>query len=154
GVNACYPLHFWDESMVGDRVLQGMPEPALDGVPIADVAELGRVLAEDPRFVECTVRRFASYLYQKPVGEVSEETIERFVPVLLGSGWDARELALALVLDEAFAPVGGEIGAQLVRAEQLERMIEALTGYVWDAEPPEAYGTIRLATSDEYGLRT
>jgi hypothetical protein len=150
----CYPLRFWDESMVDDRERNDMPPPALDGVPVADAAELGEVIAADPRFAECTARRFGAYLTQTAVEDVPDDQVARWQEILVSTGFDARELALAVVLDESFSPETGTAPRQLVRGEQLDRMLEELTGYTWDAEPPEGWGPVRSGSTDEYGFRT
>lgn len=150
----CYPLRFWDDSLTDDGPDRGMPEPALDGIPVADAADLGQIIAQDPRFAECTARRFGGYLTQTPPLDLPDDDVARWTEALVSSGFDARELALAVVLDPSFAPSAGAIKPQLLRGEQLDRMLEDLVGYSWDANPADGYGPVRFGTSDEYGFRS
>lgn len=149
----CYPIRMWDDVLVDDREGFDLPEPALDGLPVTDLADLGRAIAADPRFATCTTRRFAGYLTQTPPLDVPDAQVDAWTRVLVDSGWDARELVLAIVLDPSFAPTGTVL-PQLVRPEQLDRMMTDLTGWSWRALPPGSYGPVGFATSDEYGYRT
>jgi hypothetical protein len=143
----CYPIPFWDPEGQALRQEVGMPAPGYGGAPVEGLAELGARLAEDPAFATCTARRFASWLGQE--AEPDPGRIEALAEVLVDSGWSARALAVATVLDPAFL----DAPAQLLRPEQLDRLVTQLTGHRWGALPSEDYGPVQLATSDEHGMR-
>jgi hypothetical protein len=143
----CYPVPFWDELGQQHRIEVGMPEPAYEGEPISGLAELGQRLAEDPRFATCTAKRFASWLGQE--SEPDPERVEALASAFVESGYSARALAVETVLDPAF--LSGP--RQLLRPEQLDRLVTQLLGHSWGGLPSE-YGPVQFATSDEHGLRS
>ncbi len=143
----CYPMVYWDPAAVDDRVEDGMPDPAWRGSGVSDLAELGAVVAEDPLFATCTAQRFSTWFSQQDTVDAEElgALTDRFVR----SGYDARELALAVVLSPTFL----EGPPLLVRPEQLARLISDLTGHTWEGLAPDGSGTVAFATTDEHGLR-
>ncbi|MEQ1508695.1 MAG: hypothetical protein ABMB14_41090, partial [Myxococcota bacterium] len=147
---ACYPLKMWDPAGTVSRDDANMPPAALGDVPLDDVGDLGLAIAADPRFATCTARRFAGYLTQRPIEDVPDDEADRLADLLIDAGWDARELALAVVLDPAFL----DGGPQQARPEQVARTFEALTGWRWEVEPEPGYGEVDLALTDRYGYRS
>lgn len=131
--------------------------------------DLGRMIAADPRFARCAAQRFAAYFTERdlealPVGWVSSLT-DGFV----ASGLNAKALAKAIVLSDEFrvshAKAGeseeaaaGVVGLQKLRPEQLDRMIEDLTGYRWQTNATGkvagvTIGVSNLLQSDAVGFR-
>ncbi len=116
----------------------GQP-PAYYGAPGRDMGDLARFIREDDRFSLCTARRFYGWMTETPLTHVPEEAANELQDVLVGSGWNARALARAVVLHPDFRiasstdPVeaDGVVGLQRARPEQLTRLIEDLTGFVW-----------------------
>lgn len=146
-----YPLPMWAPDDTVGWSEADMPSPALGASPVGDLAALGQAVADDPRFARCTARRFLSYLTQTPIEDVPDEDIDRYVPVLVDRGWDARELALEIAIDPAFAP--DRTPPRQLRPEQLARALPAVTGWSWLADVP-GYGVIDHAATDEYGFRS
>ena len=132
-----------------------------------DQSQLGSYIAQDPRFLACTVKRFYSYLTQTDMDAMPLQTQGELLQVFEESGLDARELAKAVVLSEPFkakALSDGRdvVSLQSIRPEQYARFIEDLTGFKWivdldglsnpdcpDANCIEA----NLAVSDDFGFR-
>lgn len=147
---ACYPLGMWDEAQADDRPAALRP-PALGDVPAPDVVALGQAIAADPRFASCTARRFAGYLGQVDPRDVPADEVSRLVDVLLGSGWDARELLLEIALSDWLATRPPLV----IRPEQVDRAIEDLTGFAWTVRADASWAdSARVGTTDDFGLRT
>jgi hypothetical protein len=115
-------------------------DPGYFGYPGGDVAHLGQMIAEDPRFVQCQARRFYAYFQQVPLSAVPHQREAELVRVL-GQNLSAKELVKAIVLDPSFLTshrlrddVEGE-GPTVLRARpwQLARSIADLTGFRWQS---------------------
>ncbi len=147
----CYPLGFWDPQGVDDRASLGLPDPALYGEPVPDLGALGQAIARDPRFADCTARRFWSWMTRTDPASAPEAVVAELADALVASGWDARELMIAAATHPEFA----EAPPAAVRPEQLARAIEALTGARWAGVAPDpSWGEVDLATTDRFGFRT
>jgi hypothetical protein len=140
------PLPMWDPALAAEQQADGMPPAALAAEPVDGLADLGRKIAADPRFATCTARRFAGFLTETPPLEIDADRASALAERLVEADWDARMLVLDIVTDPAPLP------PQHVRPEQLSRMIEDLTGLVWD-DTPESYGQADRLTTDEHGYR-
>jgi hypothetical protein len=143
----CYPISLWDPEAGGDWADVGMPPPAWDGEPVADLAELGRRVAAEPEFASCTARRAAEWFGR--TDETDPVRVEALAAAFVDGGYDFRDLALGVVLDPEFLD-GPPIQA---RPEQLDRLLPALTGHRLDALPSRAWGPVGLLTNDEHGVR-
>jgi len=149
----CYPLQFWDPTLIADRAPAGLPPPAWYGQPVLDLAALGQAIADDPRFADCTARRFWGYLTRTDPAEVPEDLVIELSDVLIDSGWDAQTLMLTIAAHPRFAPGSPDAPAVAIRPRQAERTLHHLTGATWDAQVGD-HGSIPLATTDRYGFRT
>jgi hypothetical protein len=165
----CYPLEPWaggltmegsggqSYSMRDLWALLGLRAPGYYGLG-DDQDELGTYLAADPRFAVCAVRRFYGYLTQTDPDTVPLQTQAELLAVFEDSGMDARELAKAVVLSEAFS--SAEAPLQVIRPEQYARLIEDLTGFRWRTDldrlsdcSEECIGELDLAVTDQFGFR-
>ncbi len=116
-----------------------MREPALFGKRGETLEDLGRLLAEDPRFSLCAAQRFYAYLNHVELEAVPLERASELHETFLESGMNAKELAKAIVLSDDFrvSHVEGEAGAddlvgmKRARPDELATMFEDLTGFVW-----------------------
>jgi hypothetical protein len=128
-----FPYYGYDETWVeteGWGYTTGVAPDyyGLGGETLEDLADL---VASDPRFPQCVARRFWSYFRETPLDEVPVAELDRLQATLEERG-SMRELARAVVLDEAFA--GPEGGALRVRAEALPALFEDLTGFRWTVD--------------------
>lgn len=162
----CYPLRFYlpaDEDRWSDWDLR---PPGFYGTPQQDLSDLGASIASDPRFAQCTARRFYGYLTQTPMEQVPFEVVARLQAELVASDHDARALVRSIVLSEGFLAASGPgtpqdpvVGLLQARPEQLARSVEALTGYRWIGRPDAAdcgngcWGQVDLLESDYFGFR-
>ncbi len=140
--------------------------PMFFGVQATGMKGLGEVIAEDPRFARCTAQRFASYLTEVPLKDLSAAWVAKLQKDLVESGWNAKALVKSIVLSDRFrishdtdeAKADTLVAALKVRPEQLTRMIEDLTGFDWSVTSPRTlrgipYGTANLLDSDFIGYR-
>ena len=113
------------------------------GEPVEDIADLGRAIADDPRFSICAVRRFYSELMHVPVEDVPQEAIARLLPVFSESDQNVRELVRAIVLSDAFGAAavaedaeGADepVGVRRATPQQLDTLFVDLTGFQWRAD--------------------
>ncbi|MEM6995970.1 MAG: DUF1585 domain-containing protein, partial [Myxococcota bacterium] len=115
--------------------------PGFFGQPIADMAELGQAIADDPRFSRCTAQRFYGYLAQTPVEEVPYDVAAELQLVLEDNDFSAKALVRHIVMAEDFRRAsvaeGSEadpdalVGYKRARPFQLSNFVADLTGYEW-----------------------
>ena len=146
------------------QVRTGRP-PALFGLPGDDLADLGRMIADDPRFSLCAAERFYSFLARVAPEDVSHQLLAELQGGFIESGYSAKQLARAIVLSDGFRVSHGEteagagvIGFKKARPEQLGRMFEDLTGFRWEARLNRQiggapYGVVDLNDNDILGFR-
>ena len=116
-----------------------MREPAFFGRPGETLADLGRYIAEDPRFSLCAAKRFYGYFNHVAPEDVPDERAAELQGVFLESGMNAKLLAKAVVLSDDFrvshdtteAGAAELLGLRRARPDELASLIEDLTGFVW-----------------------
>ena len=168
----CYPIKQYSVFMENEWEYWKLRAPNYFGTPARDLSEVGVRIADDPRFANCAARQFFGYLAQVPPGEVPFERAAELQLAFEASGFDAKELARAVVLSDEFrafataeaqSPVDPVIGLKTVRPEQYARMVEDLTGYRWMAladraacadsiNGTECWGPVDLSTTDLFGF--
>lgn len=162
-----YPIRYYYAAREDDwRDATGRP-PAYFGIRGDRLDDLGAMIAEDPRFAWCTARRFYSWFSHVQRDEVPEDLNEWLQARFVASGYDAKALARDIVLADAFQvshagdPAAAEEvnGFKRARPEQLRRMFDDLTGYVWRTDASfnmrgEPFGLVDVALNDELGMRT
>ncbi len=156
----CYPLRLFAPEHELGWMDWGLREPGYYGESASGLDELGKRIAEDPRFWDCTTRRFASFFRQQDIDELNVADVARWRKAYLDSGFDARELVRAVVLDAEFVDPGdGPLSWLAVRPEAHARAIEQLTGFRWRAAPADqgclenCWRDVDLLTTDLYGFR-
>lgn len=156
----CYPLGLYAPASVPTAADLALPEPALAGRPVADLAELGQALVDDPRFGTCVARQMAAYLRQQSLSEVPSAEAERLGRRFVDSGHDLTVLAREIVLSDRFRAQGGEVGPLLARPEQVARTVADRTGFTWLGDPDAGscpdhgcWGPVDLMTNARWGYR-
>lgn len=161
----CYPIDYYNPENEGMWQTFGLRPPGYYGKPIADLSDLGRELAADPRFATCSVKRFVSYFEQVPINAVPQNVVDALLPVFEDSDQDARQLVRAIVLSDPFRARAAAPGApwiagiQTTRPEQLQRVLGQLLGFAYTAMPdrgvsdcrPYCTGAEDLLLTDEHG---
>lgn len=138
--------------------------PGFFGQPVADMAELGASIADDPRFSQCTATRFYSYLAQVPREQVPQEVTTELQAVLQDNNFSARALVRHIVLSDAFrrsaatqAQDAALVGYKRARPFQIANLVLDLTGYEWqinlaDLNDSEADDPLSVARSAFLGF--
>ncbi len=145
--------------------------PGFYGVPATGIDNLGRRIAEDPRFARCAAQRFASYFTERELEALPVAWISSLTDAFVASGLSAKALARAIVLSDEFRTshvvpgqeqgdlaAEGIVGMQKLRPEQLDRMITDLTGFRWRHDSTMRVvgmdvGVASLLQSDMLGFR-
>lgn len=129
----CYPLTMYEPWEVEGWEERGLRPPSYFGLASGHLGALGQHIAEDPRFADCTVERFWRYLAQSPIEQVPDEERLAWREDFMASGYDARELAVSMVMSDRFLSPPGEGGVptQALRPEQLARVLEDVAGFDW-----------------------
>ncbi len=161
----CYPVHHYQPQDEGDWALYDLPAPGYYGQQAETLADLAVRIAADPRFPQCTARRFEAWFTDTPWNLVSDARADALTAVFTSSGLDARELVKAIVLSDEFASAAPEEGEGVplldVRPEAYARALEGLTGLTWSANPDHAdcsaqgkcWGDSELMLGVRYGYR-
>jgi hypothetical protein len=160
----CYPALFYEVEQEDGWVERDLRPPGFYGESAGDVRDLGQMLVRDPRFHQCTARRFAAWMTQSELDEVPDPWVRSLADGFVASGFDTKELVRSIALSEAFAGVRAEsdtfvAGVQLVRPEQYARTVEALTGFRWEISPDPipcagCWGTVDLGRQALHGFRS
>lgn len=131
-----------------------MREPSFFGQAGETLEDLGQLIAEDPRFSLCAAKRFYSYFNQVHLDDVPLAQASELQTVLIDSDMNAKALAKAIVLSDAFRvshPAAESsddaslelVGMRKARPDELASLFEDLTGFVWTTDlGPYSEGTI------------
>jgi hypothetical protein len=110
------------------------------------LGDLGRFIAEDPRFSLCAAQRFYAYFHQVDLEDVPLEVAAGLQSELVDSGMSAKALARAIVLDDEFRVSHADpadpgeldpVGVKKARPVQLGLLFEDLTGFHWRTDLTE-----------------
>jgi hypothetical protein len=141
-----YPFRFYSRAFAD--VFRAADHAGYFGIAEGDVRELGQRIAEDPRFSLCAAERFFGFLARVDREQIPEDVLAELQGVLLDHGMNARALAKAVVMSDAFRAshadsdeaAGDLSGLKKASPEQLARAVEALTGFRWRTELPIPIG--------------
>ncbi len=170
GKDYCYPLRLFNPEFEHDWELFDLRAPGYYGQSGQGVDELGAYIASDPRFAQCTARRFYAYLTQTRTPDVPLDEVVRLQAHFTESGFSARELVREIVTSPSFLAdhaaseehADQVVGPQLLRPEQYARTLAQLTGFEWRVVPDtslcaqngsDCWGEDNLMLSDAYGFR-
>ena len=131
--------------VVHSRALPHVPrrpdaEKTYFGQPGDDLADLGRLIAGDPRFSMCAAQRFYAYFHQVDLQDVPLQTAADLQYEFMASGYNAKALTKAIVLSDAFrishVDEGAEDQGQIkkLRPIQMAQLIRSLTGFRWETD--------------------
>ena len=161
--NFCYPISFYSSDHSNYWQNLGLRAPNYYGYHSANMTDMGVLISEDPRFAQCVAKRFSAYLTQSSVDDIPFEHIAELQQLFTSSGYDAKTLAAAIVTDPSFLLSEPDdedthlAGLQIIRPEQLDRMITDLTGLAWDlgleSFGQNNLGVIPMLNNDQFGFR-
>jgi hypothetical protein len=157
-----FPLEFHSPNRTDIwRSATGRP-PGYFGLGGTTLEDLGQHIAADPRFAQCTAKRFYSYFAQIPLETTPFDVVAPLQQAFVDSGFDAKTLAVAVVLSDAFRTSHSTndedaetlVGLKKTRPAQLDRLFRGLAGLRWQTDiPGNRGGIIDLSTSAFYGFR-
>jgi hypothetical protein len=157
-----FPLEFHSPSRTDIWLSATGRPPGYFGLGGTTLEDLGRHIAADPRFAQCTAKRFYSYFAQTPLETTPFDVVAPLQQVFVDSGYNAKALAVAVVLSDAFrtshstsdADAEALVGYKKARPAQLDRLFRDLAGLRWQTDIPGTRGgIINLTTSHFYGFR-
>jgi hypothetical protein len=129
-----------------------MRPPRYFGYPGESLADLGAMIARDPRFSLCAARRAYAYFHQVDLAEVPFDAADRLQSALLAGEMRYKAMIRALVLDPGFALASGPQGRRRSRPGQLATLIADLTGFRWRTDlTPYGAGKIDLMDDSMIG---
>jgi hypothetical protein len=160
----CYPVKMYQPSNEADYLEYALPAPAFYGQHAETLGDLAIKVAADPRFPQCTARRFEAYFTQTQWELVPSARVDELTQLFLDSGLDARELIKAIVLSDEFAVARPEIGEGVsllnLRPDIYARTLEDLTGLTWfgnsdgpGCEGPKCWGEFEMMLGVRHGYR-
>jgi hypothetical protein len=139
--NGPYPFETYVENLFPQYLGVTMRDPTFFGVPGDGLDQLGALIAADPRFSLCAAKRFYAFFNQVEVEDVPLMTASELQRAFLDSGMNAKALAKAVVLDDAFRISHVDEGVDLeipairkTRPLQLQQLVRSLTGFVWETD--------------------
>jgi len=141
--------------------VDGLPPAYFGAEGEGGVVDLARFIADDPRFYQCTVRRFVSYLEQTPLEQVDYDRVLELTDTFEANELDAKQLVFDLVTSERFASLDDDgPGPQMIRPEQVGPLFDDLVGFTWSTESDalccgnkfgsQAYGHVPDLARDAY----
>ncbi len=101
------------------------------GTPGSSLADLGSLIARDPRFSLCAAKRAYAYFHQVDLSEVPFDHAARLQDALIASGMRYKAMIRELVLDPGFAAKTGAQCRRRARPGQLASLVHDLTGFRW-----------------------
>jgi len=171
----CYPVRQYNAFNENDWAKWDLREPNYYGTPASGLAELGELIAADPRFHSCTARHFFGFFDQVDPEKVPIDIVADLQSEFVASGFSAKELARQAVKRPEFGAFatsaeqpdsGPVVSVKAVRSKEYGTAIEDLTGYRWvgvgdanncataDARSTQCWGPVDLNNSDVFGFRS
>ena len=99
--------------------------PSYFGETGSHLGDLGRLIAQDESFLQCTIEHTWNFLFQREVAPQHFEKIQEFRDAFVEGGWDYTSLILAMVNSSEYQNAQPKI----LNPEQLAQSIDALTGF-------------------------
>jgi hypothetical protein len=133
-------------------------EPAYFGVPVNSLADVGTLIAADPRFRRCTVETMASLYWRRPVVLTDFPTLNA-INARFGDGTLKMHALIGEIMETESYQVGGlathaseetadrEVTVRMLSPDQLATAIAQVSGFEWTWR-----GFDQLA-NDEQGYR-
>jgi hypothetical protein len=126
-----YPHDHYSQGFFTDFLKVDMRAPHYFGASGDSLADLGKLVASDPRFSRCAAQRAYAYFHQVDLAEVPFASAARLQDALLAGKMSYKAMIRALVLDPEFAAATGPQGRRRARPLQLASLVDDLTGFRW-----------------------
>ena len=132
--------------------------PSWYGQPMSGLADLGAMVANDPRFTSCAVESWAELLWQRDLRLEDQPVLEALRVTFLEADQRIQPLLLAILETEAYqagslvddASEDAQDSARtrrMLSPDQLTTTLDSLAGFSWEKDGYE------LLDSDIYGYR-
>lgn len=122
--------------------------PGWYGTPGSTLKDMGAQMADDPRLIQCVVKRSYEAMLQREAGLADTDALTQHREKFIEGGVQLRALYRSLVLDPQYQQVGPEDApAKLLSPDLLASTIEDLTGFRLSFAGHDAF------REDWYGLR-
>ncbi len=127
-----------EREFLGERYL-GLA-PAWFGRPMSGPADLGPMIADDPRYYRCAAQRTAGSYWRRTLGDDDFDTITALTEQFAAGDYTMRSLVRAVVREPEYAASGfvdpaaadeAVVTLRVMQPSQLATTVEALTGYAW-----------------------
>lgn len=146
---------------LGDFYYTDMREPGYFGQAASTIEDLGARIAEDPRFSRCAVQHAYAYLHEVDMDAIDFDRVATLQASFIGSGLNFKQLAKEIVLSDdftvSFANDAEEaktlVGVKKVRPDQLDSMIDDLTGFRWEVDAALGVGKANLLADSFVGFQ-
>lgn len=137
-------------------------KPAYFGKSGDTIADLGRFIAEDPRFLSCMTQRFYSEMMDLKMKDVPRQRVEHFAKIFKKSKFSVKELLKAIVLSDDFRALQAKkeatkeaqrvVGFRRAKPDQLDALFYELTGFRWQTDIQYgSIGRVNLTTDSFFG---
>ena len=115
-------------------------DPAYYGTPTANLTELGALMAEDTRFIECAVQTVYEGMGQRIREDADWTKIQMHREEFVGNDYNIKALVRSIVTDEEYLVKNLEDDVlserlptiKVVSPYQLSSTIEDITGFKWN----------------------
>lgn len=125
-------------------------EPGYFGTPTGGLADLGPLIAQDPRFITCAVEQAWTLMLRRPPTLEDQDRLNVVRERFIQGGLTLRALYRAVVAEADYQgqePDGaGSVDTKVVSVELLSSQIEDLTGFAW------TYDGQDMLRADEIGF--
>lgn len=132
--------------------------PAWFGDPLNGLNELGQHIAEDPRFIRCTVETWSTLLWRRPIESQDFEQIEALRQDFVKNEYRPHELVLSIIDTPTYQAgstipeasdrtIDNEATFRLMMPDQYSSVLKELTGFKW------MYQGFDQMDNDTYGHR-
>ncbi len=123
--------------------------PGYYGQPGDDIADLGQKMAEDPRIIDCIVRRSWEAMLQQQAGLAEMDALSRHREAFLAGGITLRSLYRSLLMDTRYRELDGDQAAwKMMSPDRYQSAVEDITGWSFQAD-----GGHDVLAEDWFGLR-
>lgn len=159
-----YPVPSYSPEIFPDGLGVPMREPAYFGISGDETEDLGQLIADDPRFAQCTAKRFYAYFQQVELADVPLEKAAQLQSTLVESGFDAKALTKAIMLSDDFRISHFEeeldddpramLAVKKIRPVQLAQFAKDTTGFEWKTNVGDpTIGTVDLLRDSFLGYQ-
>lgn len=133
-------------------------EPAYFGTPVEGLAQVGEMIAQDPRFPRCTTEQMARAFWGRDLTDADASTVEDLEHTFLTSGMKMKALLAAITESEDYqlgavdleipeADLPDVSAARMMPPDILADAVEDATGFRWTQHD------IDMMSDDETGFR-